>query len=569
MREPSASEFYMRRSDAASFSSLIKVRQPLQLFSLSTQVLLPRLFGFIAPRVAVAVSDPWPQRLRRQLQGPLQSRSEPSMGKHIPAFSTLPDWVSDLQYKSHFSVERQKAIQEHLSRSKLYKAVQTAYSCAEEGAAKHAAESAKTSPTEEDANDIVFFTKTAKFCTQFRDAEASGEPDTQLMSATSLAMNDTSPFDAAQHPGRTSHDVIGLTSDHSTVNPVPPPGSLSPATEPATEPATQSYPRFRPFQRFRQQSRIVESMGTEMGFDKTFLGWSRVPEKHELGFSVGGAGGFFRGYSSRDTGVTALGTGLGPLGISTVTSANNEEISVGIGTQRYGMFLDRSVPARSTGLGFVSPNLEAGTLADFSDHQYGQRIRFRNFEVALRHDFDELEHPDATEYSTEFLIGYNQTGLMLVSDLSEKAYGVGVTIRGHQVSALHDFDDRVSRIAATSRSRFQFSIEGNLPDAKSDAMSAAIGIGLPGALIVNAGAGITSDGRPEATLEFKRANDARFSVSVSNSGRSSVIQYAVNLDRSSYTRRAVLDPEKLQFPHILGLHPSHISNLLRNILTPR
>lgn len=399
-------------------------------------------------------------RIRRLLQGPLQSRSEPSIGKHIPAFSNLPDWVSDMRYQNHFLVERQKAIKNHASQSMLQ---HTVVSCPAQTPA-----SAVSKNSHQLQSDIVFLTSVSQNCLPSLNVETPA--DTELLAATSDAMNTTLPNVSLS-------DVGSLHSNNAQ-------GS---AVRQNLSRAQNFYTPFRPLKNMAEKSRIVQSIGTESNFGDSCMGWKFQPKKHEYGVSVTRPNGYARGHSARDDGVTAFGAGYGPFGISGTTSAYNEEVSMSVGHENYGMFVDRSVAGRSTGVGFMAPNFETGTLADFADHQYGQRIRIRNFEIAVRHDFDEMENPDTSEFGTEVLVGYNETGLMLVSDVSDKAYGVGLSLRGHRISALHDFDDRISRISATSKRRFQFTIESNLPDLQNEAISAAVGFGLPNLVFVTAG----------------------------------------------------------------------------------
>jgi hypothetical protein len=88
--------------------------------------------------------------------------------------------------------------------------------------------------------------------------------------------------------------------------------------------------------------------------------------------------------------------------------------------------------------------VECGTLVDFIDRNIGVRLKVRNFEISVRHDFDDYFLPTDTGFGTEVLVGFGGVNAALVADVQEKRVGVTVGIRGYNVAILHDFDQFLS-----------------------------------------------------------------------------------------------------------------------------
>lgn len=149
-------------------------------------------------------------------------------------------------------------------------------------------------------------------------------------------------------------------------------------------------------------------------------------------------------------GVTDFTTGWRKFLFTEYTNRVNEEVSVGVTRGRYGFFVDRSNLSRATAVEIIARYFASSTLIDFVDRDYGQRISFRNFDISIRHDFDEFVNPDPSEFATDCLITFGGVGLALSTDVKDSRYGLTVGLKGRQVSVYHDFDERMSELVLVS-----------------------------------------------------------------------------------------------------------------------
>lgn len=122
-----------------------------------------------------------------------------------------------------------------------------------------------------------------------------------------------------------------------------------------------------------------------------------------------------------------------------------QEVGVGLALGPYGVNVDRSQNYKATAVEVLARGLEAGTLIDFVDRNFGQRLKVRNFEISVRHDFDDFFFPTDTGLGTEILLGYKGVNAAVATDVREKRVGMTVGIRGYNVAVLHDFDNFLSR----------------------------------------------------------------------------------------------------------------------------
>lgn len=111
----------------------------------------------------------------------------------------------------------------------------------------------------------------------------------------------------------------------------------------------------------------------------------------------------------------------------------------------YGLNVDRSQNSRATAVELLARGVQAGTLLDLVDRNIGQRLKVRNFEISVRHDFDDYFYATDTGFGTEILIAYKGVYAALATDVKEKRLGINVGIRGYSVAAMHDFDNFLSR----------------------------------------------------------------------------------------------------------------------------
>jgi hypothetical protein len=366
-------------------------------------------------------------------------RSTPLNGKRIPAFESLPGWISDSRFSKHITTERKKVILEKIKEKEEQIKLNEAWcQLLTELVGKNEKE------------DVHFMINPFQVC---KKNTSTSYYDSLLNNTKHIIASNTS---------------LDLTAAFIDVHPT-------------------NFPKFSLAEKLHKKQHLVEAFSQTVELPKGNMGLSVNPYQHDYMFKLGQPKWAVQLRNAEKEKITEFSSGFNEFQMDAMTSAYNEEVSVGVGYEKYGVFVDRSIKGKSTSVGFLSPNVETTTMADFNDHQYGQRFRIKNFEINLRHDFDEAKNPDPEEYSTEFLVGYKDTGVMLVSDIHDKVYGFGVHVRGHQVSLLHDFDDFVTQAEAKTKKGFKFSMGYDLPDKKSKTISAHVGVGLPKSAFVQIG----------------------------------------------------------------------------------
>lgn len=140
----------------------------------------------------------------------------------------------------------------------------------------------------------------------------------------------------------------------------------------------------------------------------------------------------------------AFSTGWRNLITSLSYNEVRQEVGFGLALGPYGVNVDRSQNYRATAVEILARGVESGTLVDFVDRNFGQRLKIRNFEISVRHDFDDYFYPSDTGFGTEMLVAYRGVSAAIANDIREKRIGVAVGIRGYNVAFLHDFDNFLS-----------------------------------------------------------------------------------------------------------------------------
>lgn len=201
------------------------------------------------------------------------------------------------------------------------------------------------------------------------------------------------------------------------------------------------------FLRYRAPSdRFFQSKSHDLIYDNWWVSWSRAAASRTTGALVANEFGFLSGGLGLRDGVTDISTGWRDVVVTEYTNRANQEVSIGAAKGRYGIFVDRSQLSRATAVEILARYFSSSTLVDFVDRDYGQRISLRNFDISIRHDFDEFIEPDPMEFATEVLIAFRDIGIALSSDVGDSRYGLTVGWRGRQVSILHDFDETLTDV---------------------------------------------------------------------------------------------------------------------------
>lgn len=173
--------------------------------------------------------------------------------------------------------------------------------------------------------------------------------------------------------------------------------------------------------------------------------WARDKFERTEEVQVGNDRGFVEGGVGAVQQELAFSTGWRNLITALSYNEIRQEVGFGLALGPYGVNVDRSQNYRATAVEVLARGVEAGTLIDFVDRNFGQRLKVRNFEISIRHDFDDFFYPTDTGFGTEVLVAYRGVSAALASDVREKRLGVTVGVRGYNVAILHDFDNFLSR----------------------------------------------------------------------------------------------------------------------------
>ncbi|XP_053991289.1 uncharacterized protein LOC128883209 [Hylaeus volcanicus] len=447
-------------------------------------------------------------------------RSTPLNGKRIAAFESLPEWVSDSRFAKHTTAERKKIILQKIKQEEDRVKLNEAW-----------CEFLIQGVQKNEKEDVHFIINPFQMCKRKKNSMTRHE---SLLNTTQYILDSE-------------------TADYSTQSFI----DVSPTT----------FPKVSLENTLDQKQHIVEAFSQTVATKKGNMGLALKPYQHDYMLQFGQPDWSVRVHHAGEDKITEFSSGFRPFQMEAMTSGYTDQVSVGVGYEKYGVFVDRSIQGKSVTVAVLSPKLETTTMADFQDHQYGQRFRIKNFEINLRHDFDEAEHPDPQEYSTEFLVGYKDKGVMLVSDIHDKVYGFGVHVRGHQISLLHDFDDFITQVEAKTKKGFQLTLGYDLPDKKSQAISAQVGIGRPKSAFVQIGAQVNSDGLPGVTIKFGK-KQSHVSIGVRNTNNISTINYAVNSPTSSLSNAFSVDLNHLKLPELLGHTPEYLNSLVESVMFP-
>lgn len=235
------------------------------------------------------------------------------------------------------------------------------------------------------------------------------------------------------------------------------------------------------FQRYRAPTdRFFQRTSNDIIYDNWWAAWSRAAAPRTTSALVANEFGFVSGGVGLRDGVTDVSTGWKDIVVTEYSNRANQELSIGAAKGKYGVFVDRSNLSRATAVEVVARFFESATLVDFLDRDYGQRISIRNFDLSIRHDFDEFIDPTPDEFATEILVAFRDLGVALSTDVADSRYGITVGFRGRQISVLHDFDERFSDILLNWGRGWQIVLETDFVDPYSQEIFARLGFGRLG-----------------------------------------------------------------------------------------
>lgn len=257
------------------------------------------------------------------------------------------------------------------------------------------------------------------------------------------------------------------------------------------------------------------------------------------------------------------GLGIGKnFSIHGKTDIGREEFHGGVKVRGYGLNLLRNNQERAQGVEMITPNVTVGTLVNFDDRNYGAKIRIKDFETAIRHDFDEHINQDDSKLATEFGIGFKDTGIQVGSDLVDSRYGLSIAVSKYKFAALRDFDDRQTDFIGNWGDGWQLYLSTNMPSDQDVSSAVKVGFGNTQHLYAVAGMGIDDTGVPEVSgrIQGKRGG---FLVDIGGGvpdSRTFALGFAVGKKTFIWDSRVALD--NLNLPVLFGLDPAALHHFL-------
>lgn len=159
--------------------------------------------------------------------------------------------------------------------------------------------------------------------------------------------------------------------------------------------------------------------------------------------------------------------------------------------------VDHSAEVRSSAIDVATKRVALSTLTKQNDRDYGQRVKVKDVNVLVRHDFDNWLMPDSYgEAGTEFQVGYKGIGMTGEVDRTGQRAGFQTNVGSISSGVILDADDRKFFTSAATAGGWQWLGTGNLADLKDDTNWARIGFGKQNVLFTRIGAGINKDGTP-------------------------------------------------------------------------
>eukprot|EP00922_Rhytidocystis_sp_ex-Travisia-forbesii_P044718 GHVS01066643.1.p1 GENE.GHVS01066643.1~~GHVS01066643.1.p1 ORF type:complete len:1407 (-),score=217.45 GHVS01066643.1:294-4514(-) len=314
----------------------------------------------------------------------------------------------------------------------------------------------------------------------------------------------------------------------------------------------------------RVEDRFVQSVHNQVVYDKWTADWSRnTAEKRtsvRAGNDVAIVGGLVDLKNKASAASAAFGSSLVKV------KQNQVAESAGFAFERRGYVVDisRSNLKKATTAKIAARNVETATMIDLADRDYGQRVKVRNFDMTVRHDFDEYIRPNPGSLATELGMFYRTLSVVVGTDVKDARYLVSVNLRGYQILTERDFDQRQTTFQGNWGNGWQTVFKSNFVDELSDAMYGEVGFGKLNRLYVRAGAGVGDDGMPEGAAEIQ-TSDVVLGVNFRDTGGSRQFVYNVKLGKFSYVWESKVVPDNLNIPLVFGVDPSSVMHLLPHV----
>ena len=248
-----------------------------------------------------------------------------------------------------------------------------------------------------------------------------------------------------------------------------------------------------------------------------------------------------------------------------VASATYDEfaqlVDVGVIKGAYGVDIDRSNLERATAVEVTARGTQLATLADFNDRLIGQRVKVRDFEINLRHDFDDIVVAGDIGIATEIFLSFRTVSLSIGSDVRDTSYAVAFSARGYSVAVLRNFVNRSSDIQANWGNGWQLVMQADFIDPFNSEVFTRVGFGKVGRFYAEVGAGVGDDGIPQGSASIETADVAIASEFLDNLGDRLLVQ-SVSVGKFTYVWESTVVPSNIILPVILGVDPLLVGTAL-------
>eukprot|EP00920_Eleutheroschizon_duboscqi_P008097 GHVT01018843.1.p1 GENE.GHVT01018843.1~~GHVT01018843.1.p1 ORF type:complete len:955 (+),score=52.30 GHVT01018843.1:1104-3968(+) len=298
------------------------------------------------------------------------------------------------------------------------------------------------------------------------------------------------------------------------------------------------------------RSRIVTVARNDIVYDDWAVAWGRDHAARATEVTVGNVIGNVGVRMNAEAREMGLSTGWGINHMIVTSNAVREEVGVGFIRGNYGVNVIRGNIDRSTDVEIVARATELTTIADVSDRDYGQRVKVRDLEVSVAHDFDEFVNQDPAEFATAVSLFYRTVGVSVETDVQDTKYAFQFGTRGYQFTAIRDFDERESAFVTNFGNGWQILMEGNFIDSMSEELWTKVGFGKFGRAYVSAGLGIGDDGIPQGSAELQ-SDDVGLMVDFRQKGGDRNFLYALTVGKFSYSWDSLVIPDNISLPGVL------------------
>jgi len=230
-----------------------------------------------------------------------------------------------------------------------------------------------------------------------------------------------------------------------------------------------------------------------------------------------------------------------------------QEIGQSVTVRDYHIGVDHSQTLRSSAVDVGTKRVNTSTLAKVEDRDYGQRVKVKNLEVMVRHDFDHYLKKDTDgEVASEVHVEYKSLYISADTDLIAKKGGVAVGLGGNKVAIIRDTDDRNGYVNVLMNGGWQWLSAFDMPDEKGGEVQwMRHGFGKLNRFFGRVGAGVQADGMPAGSVDLQTRN-LGFSTQYKQAGPRQVYTYSINVGDTTYSWESEVLPQNLKLPRIFG-----------------